>query len=405
MAPQRADVRLSKLTIWVETDKVLSVSRLILSGMDRKILAGGAAALIVIAGGYAWLAPSSSPEPAAANAPPADGTLSAEQVAQLGITVAKAAAADAVPLGSVPALVSLPPQARVAVTSPFPGVAVRVLAIEGEAVMRGQVLAQVRSADPVQFGGDLARAQADLSYEQARADRLAKLAEEGVVAGARADEAQAAASRTRATIAENNRLLAMAGAGRDGTATLRAPISGRVAQVNIETGEAVSGDMAPFVIENTSALRLDLQIPERLAGKVRTGMPVSLTLPGSSEVTGRILSVGASLDPQTRSIAARASIPAVPGLVPGQSVMAVIADPSTSGQTGVSVPSAAVTRIGGQDYVFVRGSSGKDTSFTRRKVTVVADTGGSAIISDGLKAGEPVAISGVAELKSLLGGE
>ncbi len=393
-----------KLTIWGETDKLLSVSRLILARMDRKILAGGAAALIVIAAGYAWLTPS-GPEEVAQAEPQGDGTLSAEQIAQLGITVENSVAADAVPLGSVPALVSLPPQARVAVTTPFPGVAVRVLAIEGEAVRRGQALAQVRSADPVQFSGDLARAQADLSYEQARADRLAKLADEGVVAGVRADEAQAAASRTRATIAENNRLLAMAGAGRDGTATLRAPISGRVAQVNIETGEAVGGDMAPFVIENTAALRLDLQVPERLAGKVKTGMPVTLTLPGSSEVAGRILSVGASLDPQTRSVPARASIPAVPGLVPGQSVMAVIADPAGSDQTGVSVPSAAVTRIGGQDYVFVRGASGDGVAFARRKVIVAADAGGRAIISGGLKAGEPVAISGVAELKSLLGGE
>lgn len=396
----------AKLTIWAETDKVLSGSRLIFAGMDRKILAAGAAAVIALGAAYAWLAPSSAPDGETSEAASADaGALGPEQIAQLGIRVEQAVPANAVPVGSVPALVSLPPQARVAVTSPFPGVAVRVLVIEGQAVSRGQALAQVRSADPVQFGGDLARAQADLAYEQARADRLAKLADEGVVAAARADEAKAAASRTRATIAENNRLLAMAGAGRDGTATLRAPISGRVAQVNVETGGGVDGDMAPFVIENTSALTLDLQLPEHLAGTVRQGMPVTVTMPGGTEITGRILSVGSSLDPQTRSISAKASLPAAPGLVPGQSVMAVIADPSGTAQPGVSVPSAAVTRIGGQDYVFVRVGQGDNARFASRKVTVVADTGGTAIISDGLPAGEPVAISGVAELKSLLGGE
>lgn len=375
--------------------------------MNRKILIGAALGLIALAGlFYVFTASRDGASDAVEAAPASPGMLTGAQIRQLGIRIEQAKQADAVPLGTVPGQVSLPPEARVAVTSPFAGVAVRVMVIEGQQVGRGQPLAVVRAAEPVQFGADLARAQADLAVQRAQADRLGMLADKGVVAGARADEARAALRRTEVTIAENRRLLALGGAGRDGTATLRAPIAGRVARVSVETGGPVGGDMAPFVIENTAALTLDLQLPERLAGSVRPGMPVSVARPGeSAPATGSILSVSASLDPATRSVHAKAGLSAAPGLVPGQGVMAVIADPGGQRRSGVTVPGAAVTRIDGQDYVFVRTGTKDGARFEKRKVTLVAEAGGSAVLSAGLKPGEAVAVSGVAELKSLLGGE
>ncbi|MCT2401368.1 efflux RND transporter periplasmic adaptor subunit [Novosphingobium mangrovi (ex Huang et al. 2023)] len=378
--------------------------------MDRKLLAGGTAALLAVAAfGYYAFAPSPTPDQGQ-EAPATDpGVLSPEQVSKLGIRLEPAQAADAVPLGTVPGQVSLPPSARVAVTTPFAGTAVRVLVLEGEQVRQGQPLAVVRAAEPVQFGADLARAQADLALDRANAQRLDTLAREGIVAGARADAARAALRRSEATVAENRRLLSLAGAGQDGTVTLRAPITGRIARVSIETGGPVGGEMAPFVVENTAALTLDLQVPGHLAGKVRPGMQVSVPISGSdgAMATGKLLSVGASLDPQTRSIAAKASLDAAPGIIPGQGVMAIISgDAEQAGRTGFSVPSAAVTRIDGQDYVFVKESGPKgEQRFARRKVDVVANAGGRAIIAEGLKKGEPVAVSGIAELKSVLAGQ
>ena len=371
--------------------------------LDKRHAIGLAALLAALAGGY-W-ATRSSDEPAARDAAEAaqPGRLSAAQVRQIGIRLEPAQAAGALPLGTVPGVVSLPPEARVAVTSPFAGTALQVLVIQGEEVAEGQPLAVVRAAETVQFSAELARAQADLGVSRAAADRLAMLAREGVVSGARADEARAAQSRTEATIRENRRLLAMAGASGDGTVTLRAPIAGRVASVAIDTGGAVGGGgMAPFVIENIAALRLDLQVPERLAAQVRPGMPVEVTVgEGQPALTGRILSVAASLDPVTRSVAARASISSAAGLVPGKGVMAVISGLADNGPRGVSVPAAAITRIDGQDHVFVRSGD----RFIRRKVTVAAEAGGRSVLAEGLRAGEPVAISGIAELKSLLAGQ
>jgi cobalt-zinc-cadmium efflux system membrane fusion protein len=191
----------------------------------------------------------------------------------------------------------------------------------------------------------------------------------------------------------------MSGTGPDGTMTLRSPIAGRVAHVGVETGGPVDGMEAPFVIEAASAFRIEMQLPERLAHQVRPGMAVEIQLPAARigdaiPIGGEILSVAPSIDPVTRSVMATASIGAAPGLVAGQNVMVVISGSSVG--SGVSVPANAVTRIGGEEHVFVRG----DGRFTPRPVTVVANAGGLAVISSGLSAGETVATSGITELKA-----
>lgn len=316
----------------------------------------------------------------------------------LSIDTAVAETASGVPLGTVPGRITLPPEARVAVTPSFAGAAVRVYVIEGQAVARGAPLALVRAAEPITISGDLARARSEVVLAEAQAARMGQLAEEGIVARARAQEAEARLQQARATLAEAQRLAAMAGTGPDGTMILRAPIAGRVAHVGIETGSGVDGMEAPFVIEAAGPLRIELQLPERLARQVRPGMAVEVQLPGGDSETmrvgGQILTVAPSIEPETRSVMATASIASAPGLVPGQNVMVVVS--GGQGNDGVSVPAAAVTRIGGEDHVFVREGEG----FASRPVAVVANAGGRAVISAGVAAGEVVAISSITELKA-----
>lgn len=368
--------------------------------IDRKLLVAAAAlALVGVGGAYVLLRPASEPVAEAETAGD-PGALSDAQIKRLGIRTEPARQAESLPLGTVPGIIALPPEARVAVTSPFAGTVVRLFVIQGQEVTQGQPLAVVRAAETVRVGGELARAEADLAYARSSANRLDQLSREGIIAGVRADEARAAALRTEATIRENRRLLALAGAGRDGTMTLRAPISGRVSTVAVETGGPVGEAMAPFVVENTAALSLDLQVPARLAGQVRPGMTVEVPLPAdpARSVAGRILSVSGTIDPVSNSLPAKASLGNATGFVPGKGVMAVVAGDAGSGQTGVSIPASAVVRIGGTDYVFVRTAR----RFERRAVTMLAEAGGRAVLSQGVKPGENVAISGVAELKSLL---
>jgi cobalt-zinc-cadmium efflux system membrane fusion protein len=374
--------------------------------MEQKqwIFAAGSAAALMVAGFVGWPDGNGSPataegaSAAAAAAQPV-GALSAVQIAKLGITTARAEAASDVALGMVPALVTLPPEARVAVTAPFTGSVIRLYVVAGQAVTRGQPLAIVRSREPVQYGAELARARSRLALAEATAARTGQLAREGIVADARADEAQAALRQAQVDVSENARVLSQSGANASGEMTLRAPITGRLALVNVQTGGPVDGMTAPFVVENTSALMLDLQLPERLANRVFPGMAVEVAVPGGAAVTGSIISVSGTIDPATRSLLAKARMAASPALFSGKTVTALLK--GTTPTPGTSIPAAAVTRMADKDVVFVKTPKG----FVLRPVAVASRTADHAVLSAGLAAGEEVATAGLSELKAILGGE
>ncbi|MBC7284562.1 efflux RND transporter periplasmic adaptor subunit [Hoeflea sp.] len=379
-----------KLTTRWQSDKLLSAWQRKTAGMrpHRLPLLAALAAILALPGCSNEVADDGG----------AAGPAAERAIASAPTTETAAEATGARPLGTVPGTVTLPPEARVAVTAAFPGAVARVFVIEGQRVSRGQPLAVVRAAEPLRIGGNLARAGSEVRLAEAQAARLGQLAKEGIIAQARADEANARLEQARVTAAENRRLASLAGSGPDGTMTLRAPIAGRVAHVGVETGGPVDLMSAPFVIEATDSYRLDLALPERLAHAVRPGMAIEVRLPLATgktlPVTGRILSVAPSIDPESRSVIAKATIGAAPGLVPGQNVMAVII--GSTDQQGVAVPSRAVTRIGDTPHVFVRRGNG----FVPRPVVVVAEAGDRTVLSEGLEAGEIVAISGIAELKA-----
>lgn len=371
--------------------------------MERNTIIGGAAFAAVLLGGLGWwasqgeVATDEAAAEAGAEAP--GGDLTAEQIKRMGITTAVASAASSAELGVVPGVVTLPPEARVAVTAPFGGTVLRLFVVNGQAVTKGQALAVVRSIEPVQYGASLARGEAQLAVARANAARTAQLAKEGIIAGARADEARAALREAEVAVSENRRILAQSGASAGGEVTLRAPISGKVSAVTVQTGGPVDGLTAPFVIENTASLMIDLQVPERLVGQVRPGMAIALADSGDAPVEGEIVSVGGSIDQETRALVAKARIKGSPALVSGKGVSVVLK--GNQAVAGVGVPASALMQIGGKDVVFVATAKG----FAKREVSVAGRGSEQVTLSAGVKAGERVATSGLAELKVLLGGE
>ena len=173
----------------------------------------------------------------------------------------------------------------------------------------------------------------------------------------------------------------------------RAPIAGRVTGVATAAGAPVDGMTAPFVIEADGSRWLALALPEALAGQVRPGMALR-TADGRS---GRIETVAASLDPETRAFAARARLEdGGPVLTGGRLLGVAILAPAVPG--AVVVPAAAVLADPAGTQVFVKTAKG----FVPRPVTR-AGTGAEAVITGGLKAGETVAVSNLPELRAVAG--
>jgi cobalt-zinc-cadmium efflux system membrane fusion protein len=218
---------------------------------------------LVLALALAACGKSAPVEAPAQTAPAKDGTiaLTPAQIEHLGIKLASAQAAEAMPVGTVPGVISLPPEARVAVTRPC-----------GHGAQGAGDPGPGRAAGRAAGRGARSRYGAIWRRAGAIAGRAAGGRRAGRAAGAtgarghhrpaRADEARAALLATQATVAENRRLLALGGAGRDGTITLRAPIAGRVSTVSVDTGAAVGNGAAPFVVENAARSGLICKFPK-----------------------------------------------------------------------------------------------------------------------------------------------
>lgn len=328
---------------------------------------------------------------AAAPASAAPVPVTAAQAQRIGLKAAPVEAAVAVPLATLPGMVTPPPQGRVAVTAHFGGVVRQSLVVAGQSVTKGQRLAVVYSREVVTLGADLARARARLGAARQAANRADTLAREGVIAGARAEEAAAALREAEVDVAEKSRLLRMAGGeSSSGLYTLTAPIAGRITQANAPTGAALDAVAAPFVIDAPGPSHIEAQVPARLIGVLKPGMRVRV----GQGAEGKVLAVGSAVDPATRSAALRASVGAEAGLIAGRTVsLVVLSDPPAG---AVSAPAAAVVRLGQGPVVFQQTPQG----YVARPVKLLGSAGGKSTFT-GVPAGTRIAVSGVSALKSL----
>lgn len=364
-------------------------------GMMKWTYAGVAALLLATAAGW-WIAAGDGEgvaDPAARAPATAAGVLAVDsaRARTIGITLGTARPASEAPLAELPATIAPPPNARVAVAANLPGMVQRTFVAMGDRVVRGQPLAVIASRDVLALGADLARANARLGVSQASAERLSRLSREGVIAGARADEAQALAAQARADVAESSRILRLVGGhGGSGTYTLTAPISGRVTRADIATGNPVDGMTAPFVIDADGQYEVTAQVPERLIGTIRPGMTVRL-----GDLVGTVTAVGSAIDSATRSATLRATLPPGAGVIAGRAASVTVMGPAPAG--AVMVPAAAVTMIDGGPAVFVAARGG----YAVRKVQTGGGSAQDVLVMRGLQPGENVVIRGTSALKAL----
>ena len=310
----------------------------------------------------------------------------------MGVVLATAKPASSAPLAAAPATVTPPLNGRRVVSSPFAGTVSQVHVLEGQTVKGGAPLVTLFSRDVLTISSELAQSQAELRVADAAARRTQILASEGVIAGARAEEAQARAAQARALVNERRRLLSGGGGGGgSGEYVLRAPVAGRVAVLHAQPGGGLEA-MAPAVtLDRADKLWIEARISPAIARKLQVGYGVRV-----GATSGRVVALGASIDPKTRSLPLRAELDGVAGLAPGQAVSVTLLAPAPAGAQ--SIPRSALLQAPDGAKVFVKTGSG----YQAHPVAVVGVAGPEAVVT-GLPTGARVAAAGAAQLKSALG--
>lgn len=322
-------------------------------------------------------------------AAPPSVKVSPAQERAMGLRTAVATPVSVAPVATIPATAQPAMNGRVVVAAPFAGLVLKVLVLEGDSVRAGQPLAVLFSQDALRVGSELAQANAELSAAQAAARRARTLAEEGIIAGARAEEAEARAAQARAIASEKRRLVAATGGGgRPGEYVLRAPIAGRVAQLDLQPGGGLEAMAPAATIDRNDRTWVEARLPAALAGRVKLGAPVDV-----DGLAGRVVAVGSAIDPRTRSVTLRAELASGAALMPGRNAWITVNGPAPAG--AMAIPREAVLPIEGRNHVFVRGGGG----FQPVPVTVLG-TSRTQVVVTGLAHGAVIASTGVSQLKS-----
>lgn len=323
--------------------------------------------------------------------------LTPEQIKQFDIRLAEARPATKSIVATLPATIVPPVNSRIAVTAPFAGTVVQVQGLPGHAVHKGEPLVSLTSRDLSEATVRLKQAEADLQAAEAIARRQRELYAKNLVSSGRLGEAEAQAGKVRALVRESERLLKLGNIQihPDGSYALTAPKDGRIVEMRVAPGAALQAMDTAAVIDTSDELWLQAQLPAQLVGKVLVGDRIDLP---DGEV-GKVISVGVTLDPLTRSTSLLAEIPFSAKHIAGQTTSLTIVKPVNGKELEISAD--AIDWIAGAPYVFVRTTDG----FAPLPIVIKGRAGDVATIEADLPPGRQLAVNGLAQLEKIMSGE
>ena len=272
----------------------------------------------------------------------------------------------------------------------------KILVKSGDNVRAGQSLMTV---DPLkqesvvaQQRSTEAQKKALFEYNQLDLERQRKLYQEGVTSKQTFDLAEQAfenskadwESATAARVAEQRQLSYY---------DITAPFSGIVGDIPVHVGDYVSPQTLLTTVDENGDLEAYVYIPTERAANIRLGLPVQIvTSAGELIENTKIYFVSQQVDIATQAILAKA--PVHGSLDRFRNSQLVKARVVWSTSPAPTVPVLAVTRIGGQTFVYVAVQGDGGTVAKQRAVTLGDTIGNDYAVTSGLKPGDKVVVSG-----------
>lgn len=288
----------------------------------------------------------------------------------------------------IEALGTLEPNERVELTL---NAADRVTAIyfdDGERVKEGKTLLSLAQREQVA----LVEA-AEATYEEARRqlERIERLARDNAVSQSELDEAQRNAESAEANL--------RAVQSRQADRVLIAPFDGVLGFRRVSLGSYVRpGDVVATLIDD-SIMRLEFSVPSTFLASLQQGVEVVATtavLP-DQQFKGQITSLDNAIDPVTRSVRVRATLPNPDRVLKAGMFMSVIikADPKMN----LAIPEEAVQPLGPKNYAWVATQEGDQLVARRHEIVIGIRAPGYVEVISGLTEGDRVITEGVIRVR------
>lgn len=272
----------------------------------------------------------------------------------------------------------------------------RILVKSGDHVRAGQVLMTIdplkQQATVDEQVSTVAQKKAVYDYAQRELDRQQHLFDAGVTSKQSYEQAVQAFDNSKAdwqasqaAHVTQQRQLAYY--------TLTAPFAGVVGDIPVHIGDYVSPQTLLTTVDENAELEAYIYIPTERSANIRMGLPVQIvSTTGEVIENTKINFISQQVDNAVQGVLAKA--PIHESLDRFRTEQLVKARVIWSTSPAPTVPVLAVTRIGGQPFVYVATPVNGGTVAKQRSVTLGDTIGNDYAVKGGLKQGEKVIVSG-----------
>lgn len=265
------------------------------------------------------------------------------------------------------------------------GMVTQVYVKEGQAVSKGQVLAQIDNSIILRNIEGM-KSQLELAtsvYERQKNLWDQKIGTE--VQFLQARTSKESLEKQLAVLQEQNDMM-----------RIKSPINGTVDAVSVKIGENIAPGQPAARVVNTSNLKLVTGISESFISNVKKGDKVEVTIPGlNKDINGTVTFVGRTIDLMSRTFAVEVKLPSNTNLSPNMSAVIKVIYHTT--KAAIVVPVNVVQNVNGEKIVYIAEMYGKNMVVRKKKVDVVGVFGNGAEVT-GLKAGDKVVTVGYQSL-------
>ena len=296
----------------------------------------------------------------------------------------------------LPAVGSITAVHGVELSSEVAGTVRRINFESGGTATEGQILVHL---DTSMEEAQLRATQAQAELARQNLARAIDLRAQGVISQSDFDASQAATNQTAGQVETIQATIAKK--------TIRAPFAGRLGIRSVNLGQFIH-DGDPIVsLHSLDPVYVDFNLPEQQLAQVQRAMAVRVTTdatPGRV-FTGKVTALNPEVNPSTRNVKVQATVANAGGeLRPGMFARVVLVLPETQSQ--LVIPASSVLHAPYGDSVFVVGDvkdekSGKTVKQVQMTTVRLGETRGDFVaVTNGLKAGQTIATSGVFKLRN-----
>lgn len=180
------------------------------------------------------------------------------------------------------------------------------------------------------------------------------------------------------------------------------PIAGMVGDLLVKEGDVVSaGQELTRIVQNGGAMDLRINVPVERQAQLRLGVPVEMIDQAGKVMTrGTISFINPTVNTASQAILATVTFSNQDGqLRDGQYVRARVI---WSQRPGLLVPTTAVSRVAGQEFVFVAQKATNQTPMVVRQTPVKlgAIQGTDFHVLEGIQPGDEIAVSNILRLRN-----